>query len=170
MNLCVATKMNGLYRVEASTVHCEDREIERVKKTYLQQLLKAIEADEVDRLLVPVLRKLNELPGVVTQYSCQGHKTHGSPAAYVYLILSIRKETILQIHTLEFLKSAPFSLHLEFEHSLDSPIRSQLCTRVKISGDTYHYGEDCLPMYHYIHDFLATIGSDTKLDLTSVEK
>ena len=150
-------------------MHPEDKEIEHAKKAYLQQLLKAIEEDDVDPLIVPALKKLNELPGVVTQYSCQGHKTHGSPMAYVYFVLSKRKEAVLRKYIWSFLKYAPFFLQVEFEYSIDSHICPQLYTRVKLNGDTEHNGKASLPMFHYIHDFLATIGSDTRLNLPSVE-
>ena len=146
-------------------MHAEDKEIVHAKEHYLQQLLTAIEENDVDPLIVPALIKLNELPGVITLYSCTGHKDRGSPMPFVYLIISKRKEAILRKHVWPFIKYAPFFLQVEFEYSVDIHICSRMQTRIKFQGEPDNAEEDSLPMFHYIHDFLATIGSDEQLDV-----
>jgi len=46
-------------------------------KTYqLEILSKELIYNKVDRLFIPHLRRLNELPGIITQGCCVGHKNH----------------------------------------------------------------------------------------------
>jgi len=151
-------------------VHPEGKEIWEKKSRSFEIFHEDLSINKVGPFLVDVLQKLNELPGVATLYSCQGHKDERSPMAYVYLVLSSRKTESLRRTILPFLKRAPFFLTVEFEHSIDIHICSQLSTRVKINGDIDHIGEDALPMFYYIYDFLATIGSSRALECSTLEK
>jgi hypothetical protein len=151
-------------------MHAEDKEIAQVKEFNLQQLSEEIKAGKVDPVIVDILGQLNKISGVATLYACQGHKDHGSPMAFLYLVVSKRKEAILHKHLWPFIKYAPFFLTVEFEYSIDTHVCPQLYTRVKFDGDVEYIGEACLPMFHYIHDFFVTIGSNEAIEPAELEK
>ena len=131
----------------------EDLEIGAAKVEALQRLAEEIAAGRVDAHLAPFLHSLNRIPGVATEYSCHGHSEVSSPVAFVILALAERHSQRLYENRKEFLKNAPFQMSLEFKY-LRVPKSTDVEERVWIGGDLDHIGEDCLPMFHYLTEFL----------------
>lgn len=150
-------------------MHPEDKEIWDKKEEAIGALHVAVSTDDIDESLIDVMVMLNRIPGVATLYSCEGHRDHGSPAAFLITVLSARKESALRKRLLSFLVSAPVFIQVEFEHSIDTPICPRMYTRVKFTGDPQHVGKACLPMFYYIYDVLAAIGSSRASALSKLE-
>lgn len=125
------------------------------KQFLMERLQREIEAGEVDKCVIPWLGRLNEIPGVATNYSCEGHRDIGSPMSYVVLTLSKDLSAALFVWKYVFLHNAPFPVEVEFRYR--GPTEGELEERVWINGDVDHIGEDCLPMFSYLTIFLKNI-------------
>lgn len=123
-------------------------------------LAKELEAGLVDEELIPFLERLNEIPGVTTEYSCQGHKDERSPHAYVILILDHEITEAFYLWRGIFIRDAPIPATLEFKYEQDK--RGVLQERVWVNGGIDHIGEDCCVLFVYLVVFLKEISRMTK--------
>jgi hypothetical protein len=65
--------------------HLEERAI----KAQFNQLIK--HTSHIDSTIIPILKRLNTIDGLVTLYSCQGHKASNNPS---YLAIRCTEEMI----------------------------------------------------------------------------
>ena len=86
--------LNSTQRREGKKIqmHISDRYFltERKKQKELSSLASCIEKGDVDKLMIPYLEQINKLPGVVTQFCCQGHRKYHDREGYITILLSER--------------------------------------------------------------------------------
>jgi hypothetical protein len=126
------------------------------RKTLETELVEGL----VDEELIPFLERLNDIPGVTTEYSCQGHKGDSSPNAYVILILDREIAEAFYLWRGVFIRDAPIPASLDFRYLQDK--KGVLQERVWVNGDIDHIGEDCCGLFVYLVVFLTEISRMTK--------